>query len=1157
MLFWPDTAPENARASLRQTLSRLRIMLGEAQSALWSDANDIGLVRARWRFDIDDLPARLAAGGPIGDFMAGHHLALPAVQNWLDAERRHWLAKVLEVYQARLSGLLASQADREAITVSRAILALDPLQEHTHRQLMMLLAEGGEVNAALQQFHTLEVLLKSELGIEPDAESRALAQKLRNMRSQSPRTTPAPAPADALTPLRLITALAVQWSGAAQDASPETADAVSDILGTAGARELTRQPDQMIFTFGHDQTREEDAARALQAAQSCLDHAASDMRFGCALGLTTGEGPYDLNGSAVSEAQTLAAMAEPGEILTSAGVRAQVGPLAGWTGIDIRGRRFWQFGGMTDRYRRPRFPLIGRTPERAQMEQALDDLSRGRGSATIVTGDAGIGKTRLTEAVCETAEARGYVVVTCAFDAFKNDAQPLRPHLAQLLAHAVSPPLVAEDFELSLRQSARILLAGAGVEAPDYAESPGYQSLFETFFIRMCQMMSARQPLVLWIEDSHWANPGQLDFFLTLHRRLKDTPVAFIFTERGGARGVSDLLLSRQKPDGLRHVNLLPLSPQEASDLLQLAQPDLPIDEAVVARASGNPLFLLGLADLGSDGADELPTSVLSLVQQQLDLTPPDVRAACYRAAILGQSFTNRAFDAIFAGFDRGQLIRSGFLRCGTDRSEFTHEAIQEAIYALVPAAMRAGFHRLAADYFRTRNPVLWAEHALRIARNREAGEACYEASELLLPQFRFEAGRRYIDLGLSCDISDDLRALMVFSLGSISREQGDFDAALDHYRAASELAEDPNIVVQTALRRWSVLKFLGRLDEGRTLLKTAVRLGAEDPRVSLLVRSEIAQEQANDSFQRGDGAACLTHSSRALELATEGGHQLQRARALGGVGDAYYALLQLRKAQAAFTDCVDLSVQHGFSIVANAHRHMAALCHFYVDPGVTALEEASAAYEQVKAAGSVGREILALSIMGEIAGFLGDTAVLDDVLTQLDAFGPDQQHRFAGDILVVRIYKAWLAGDVDGAADLARQGAVDHHDVFLGPQFCGLFAVLTRNDTARRQHLEQGLALLDQGGLAHSLLCFYHCAMQACVAAGWAEEAERFADAFAARLDPAEIGFARLSLALTKAQLSGDGAALAAAQGEIEAAGLALFLQPGSSGHAALPLAT
>ena len=179
-LLWPDTDEQKARGALRRTLSVLRTALGDR----WLDAEGetIDLDRASVRVDVREFRAAIRSGHLAdaaklyrGDFLEGFSLRD-------SSEFDDWQAAQADALRSEYAGALAqltAAAERAgdltaAITHAKRHLALDPLHEPAHRDLMRLYARSGDRSAALRQYHEAMRLLDQELGVAPVAETRAL-----------------------------------------------------------------------------------------------------------------------------------------------------------------------------------------------------------------------------------------------------------------------------------------------------------------------------------------------------------------------------------------------------------------------------------------------------------------------------------------------------------------------------------------------------------------------------------------------------------------------------------------------------------------------------------------------------------------------------------------------------------------------------------------------------------------------------------------------------------------------------------------------------------------------------------------------------------------------------------------------------------------------
>jgi len=202
-LLWSELGEAEARHALRQSVLELRTALAAmGLDALHVESESIGLSRAGVTSDVgafqrlasEKAPAALEAAAALyrGDLLEGFSLDEPGFDEWLGAEREHLHQRAIDVLRRLLRCRVDSGAREDAIAAATRLLALDPLDESVHRTLMRLHAECARRGAALRQYEACAAILRRELDIEPDAETRALHRSLL----QSPGQEPA-APRDA------------------------------------------------------------------------------------------------------------------------------------------------------------------------------------------------------------------------------------------------------------------------------------------------------------------------------------------------------------------------------------------------------------------------------------------------------------------------------------------------------------------------------------------------------------------------------------------------------------------------------------------------------------------------------------------------------------------------------------------------------------------------------------------------------------------------------------------------------------------------------------------------------------------------------------------------------------------------------------------------
>jgi DNA-binding SARP family transcriptional activator len=198
-LLWSSTGPDQARQSLRQTLSMLRkeltTILGDPHALI--DENDLlGVDETLVACDVAEFESLAASGSESalaravelyrGDFLDGFFLNEERFDQWVIAERDRLHRMTLRVHAQLLELQSRRGAIDDAVATAQGSLRIDPLQEPMHRTLMRLYLQSGDVVNALQQYETCARLLKRELRIEPDGETKALQREILQLRSRAP-----------------------------------------------------------------------------------------------------------------------------------------------------------------------------------------------------------------------------------------------------------------------------------------------------------------------------------------------------------------------------------------------------------------------------------------------------------------------------------------------------------------------------------------------------------------------------------------------------------------------------------------------------------------------------------------------------------------------------------------------------------------------------------------------------------------------------------------------------------------------------------------------------------------------------------------------------------------------------------------------------------
>jgi len=266
--------------------------------------------------------------------------------------------------------------------------------------------------------------------------------------------------------------------------------------------------------------------------------------------------------------------------------------------------------------------LIGRAPQRAVLVRSLAELEGGAGGAVLVEGEAGIGKTRLVQWVVESAGERGIRVMAGACRSFER-TRPFAAVREALRLRGGSP----DDRRAGIAR----LLSGED-RRPGAAEHDVRHRVVEEV-VDLVESECGHGPLLLALEDLHWADDSTLIVVRSLLDRLGDLPVLLVATMRPApASSGLDLLLADAISAGLPLLQLAPLSAVEVGELVraETGSSPGPALARAVGRAAGNPLWVVEiLRALATEGLPEadgqaaaLPDSLRQLVLRRMRELP-------------------------------------------------------------------------------------------------------------------------------------------------------------------------------------------------------------------------------------------------------------------------------------------------------------------------------------------------------------------------------------------------------------------------------------------------------------------------------------------------------------------------------------------------------
>jgi DNA-binding NarL/FixJ family response regulator len=455
--------------------------------------------------------------------------------------------------------------------------------------------------------------------------------------------------------------------------------------------------------------------------------------------------------------------------------------------------------------RSPRF--IGRIVELGTLDRARRELARGRGSLTLIEGEAGIGKSRLVaHALRAVAGGRsGRVVTVDCVPETHAELYPVRAALA-----AIWPPGSAADVPaLVLRTIAQLLPDEAGPEliARYAGVTLGKAELFAGLSAAFA-FASAKRGTILVIEDIHWADPATLEFLASLAPRLDAMRLMVIATSRSEAferdataDAVSRLLRARS----VQQLVLRPLLRTEVAELIDAALAGRSLIAAstvtaIIERSEGNPFFAEELLKAAVERHSDLPLSIRSGIRHRLATLAADDRAMLDVAAVLGVRFDHTLLAALCAcaPADVVRMLRRARDSQLVDEIDatlfrFHHALTRQTIYDELLAAEAQTLHRRILTALEGETETEWtiealAYHAWQAADAAAALRYSERAGERALERGLFADARSYFERILPAVDNDTVRARLHERLGAVATAQGDFAAARASLEAALAL---------------------------------------------------------------------------------------------------------------------------------------------------------------------------------------------------------------------------------------------------------------------------------------------------------------------------------------------------------------------------------
>jgi predicted ATPase len=277
-------------------------------------------------------------------------------------------------------------------------------------------------------------------------------------------------------------------------------------------------------------------------------------------------------------------------------------------------RMGWQDDVLTMATRMTSARFVGRAGELAELEAALHDAASRRSMLVLVAGESGVGKSRLVDELIDRARSLDTLVLAGDSVELGEDELPYAPLLGALRPLIRDGHPALDGLPDPLREALGAVLPGYGDRAAGAEASQA--SVFEAF-LALFEGLAEQRPLLLVIEDLHWADSSTRSFLSFLSRTLCDAPIMIVGTYRSDdlhrRHPLRPLLAELTRDPATRLVELPAFTREELAEQLEgilAAAPDPGLLERIWHRSEGNPLFTEEILAAGLDGRGPLPPTL-------------------------------------------------------------------------------------------------------------------------------------------------------------------------------------------------------------------------------------------------------------------------------------------------------------------------------------------------------------------------------------------------------------------------------------------------------------------------------------------------------------------------------------------------------------------
>ncbi len=522
-------------------------------------------------------------------------------------------------------------------------------------------------------------------------------------------------------------------------------------------------------------------------------------------------------------------------------------------------------------------PIIGRAEECNRVEHLLDKLVSGEGGGLVISGEAGIGKTRLIRELILQARRKD-ISFYLGQSGVSSGNVAYGPFLELFDDILNRQPELEEDLPVEL---GRLVPSFKGDGDPfPHADKLAAKGHLFARVQRLFSRLAEDDHCVVILEDLHMADRGSQELFSYLIRHVKRLPVLFVATLRTEEGDPIPEFIRVLRENKMKMIELAPLTYEEHVALLQQYTDDLIVGTDVAGHiyrlAEGNPLYALELlrhysqeentdilqqrrvnSELAvSPVSENIPSSLHHLVEQKLEKLSPPAHHLLYIAAVIGRQIPYELLAFIWSSDDSSakqelfdaleEVMKARLLEEQGLNYSFRHILVQETIYSSISQARRQILHKQIADRLLALSTdaeeppveqIAW--HYLGAGEMMKGAHYLIQAGERAERAYAHEdALQRYRE---ACEVLEEgnskkagrLRGEILERIGDVYRACGRLEESYDVYEEAISLAEENSLgnkdLVELYRKMAVVAIFRTEIDRSEKYLKKALDLVGED----------------------------------------------------------------------------------------------------------------------------------------------------------------------------------------------------------------------------------------------------------------------------------------------------------------------------------------